>query len=159
MWEEDISLGWQKLPVGSSFLTRLSVCRENAGNHWETDLIMFSFFPISILWKVCSQSLLQLLNHSATSPFIPKPFFSCFLVGQSRARPPTLSVTFRVFQKCLCLFMCWNKISCRPTQSLVGGSETQKMYYFTYWRAVIKICQGSEGIWKYKQWFLLMSVS
>lgn len=31
-------------PVGSWFLTRLSVCRANTSDRWETDLIMFSFF-------------------------------------------------------------------------------------------------------------------
>lgn len=124
MWEEDIL---QQLPVGSWFMTRLSVYRENVSNHWESVWIMFSFFSnFHSVERYFSVS--PALNHSATSPFIPKQFFF-FSLG-CQARPPRLSVTFRVFQKCFILFMCWTRISCCPIQSLVGGSEEQKMYYY-----------------------------
>ncbi len=145
MWEEDIFLGWQKLPVGSWFLTCLSVYRANASNRWETDLIMFSFFFPQFPFS----------GRFVLSSFKPQRYISFHTqtFGRSRARPPRLSVTFQVFQKCCCLFMCRTKISCRPAQGLVGGSETQKMYYYIY-LTMIQICQGSEGMWKYKQWLL-----
>lgn len=101
----------------SGSTTRLSGYRENAGNRWETDLIMFSFFPISILWKVCSQPLSSFRNHSSDS--ISPPLRSlgvCVWVSLSLLcavhRPPKCSVTFTPVQECLCLFMRSTKISC-----------------------------------------------
>lgn len=113
-------------------------CKQPLGDRFNHVFIFSNFHSLEGLFSPA-------LNHSTTSPFIPKLLF-WFLVGRSRARPPRLSVTFRVFQKCCCLFMCRTKISCRPTQSSVGGSETQKMYYDIYLTTVIQICQGSEGI-------------
>lgn len=112
---------WQKLPVGSRFLTLLSVYRENVSNHWETDLIMFAFLFLFFNFH-------SLHGFSSVSSFKPQlcislhthTFFFWFPVGPSRARPPRLSVTFRVIQKSCCLFLCWTKISCCQTQSLVG---------------------------------------
>lgn len=142
---------WQKLPVGSWFLTLLSVYRENVSNRWETDLIMFAFlffffqFPFSARFFLS----LQLKTTALHLPSYPY-FFFWFPVGQSPARPPRLSVTFRVIQKSCCLFLCWTKISCCQTQSLVGKHRRCFM---------IRICQGSEGTWKYKQWILARTLN
>lgn len=120
-------------------------CKQPLGDRFNHVFIFSNFHFLEGFFSVSPPALKPqryISLHTQTS-------FFWFPVGRSWARPPRLSVTFRVFQKCLCLFMCRNKISCRPTQSLVGGSETQEMYYFTYSRAMIKICQGLEGIWKY----------
>lgn len=86
-------------------MTRLSVYRENASNRWETDLIMFSFFSnfhsleglFSVSLDLKPQRYISL--HSHTFPFFPP-------VGRGRARPPRLSVTFRVFPKNACVCLC-----------------------------------------------------
>lgn len=102
---------------GSGSTTRLSGYRENAGNRWETDLIMFSFFPISILWKVCSQPFSSFENHSynCSSPPLCSPR-ACVWVSLSLLcaadRPPKRFVTFAPVQECLCLFMRSTKLSC-----------------------------------------------
>lgn len=117
-------------------MTPLSECRENASNRWETDLIMFLFFPISILWKVSVPVSLQLQK--------PQRYIS--LQTQTRFVPPVprsagATIAHRDFlrhlessQKRLCLFTCRNEISGLPTQRSVGGPETRKMFYWIYLR-------------------------
>lgn len=123
---------YSSCPLALQFMTPLSVYRENASNHWETVWIMFSFF--SNFHSVERYFLASpALNHSATSPFIPKLFLFFFLFPVlCQARPPSLSVTFRVFQKSFSLFMRWTRISCCPIQSLVGGSRENRRCIITF---------------------------
>lgn len=73
---------------------------------------VFLFFLISIFWMFS---------------VAPSVILSSWL---GRARPPTVSGRFGLFQKCFCLFMCSTKISCRPNSALGKWIRTAEDFYF-----------------------------
>lgn len=86
--------------AGSWVLTPLSVYREKASDRWETDLIMFSFFPSPLSGRFVLV-LPAFKPQRYTSPRTQTlPLFQLW-AGRSRAGPPRLSVTFTGFQKML----------------------------------------------------------
>lgn len=107
---------------------------------------MFSFFPISILWKVCSQPRSSFRNHRLQLPLPSTRFTQGLSVSLSLLctvdRPPKYFVTFRPVQECLCLFMRATKISCCWTRD----QKTQDMCYYLCLKTMIIICSDLERI-------------
>lgn len=117
---------------GSGSTTRLSGYRENTGNRWETDLIMFSFFPISILWKVCSQPFSSFKNHSYNCSS-PPLFTQGLCVGLSFSPKRRRSPTKALCDICACPRMSLFVYALNETQLLLDeGSEKDRRCTITF---------------------------
>lgn len=128
--------------AGSWVLTPLSVYREKVSDRWETDLIMFSFFPSPlsgrfVLIPPAFKPQRYMSPRTQTLPLLQ------LWAGRSRAGPPRLTVTFTGFQKML-LFV----------YELNQNQLLMLSVLLIYFSALTQLGQALGGMWECKHSFI-----